>query len=403
VLSSDFSGLREEEFALECEIAVEGGEIILALRNEQTTGASRPEAVYGLRPPEAPSYRSSADLHLRLREPVVESRLHADPSGVVLEATGNTPRAEAVPLDILQSPLTLLLVSLAQLGGAPREWVWRVSPDISRSRSICRFDEALEVFRLISSSRSPHPTHPGTAEKAPLMTFIPGDMRSDTPPGISRITLTSPGSLLPSSIRDYTFQTCVARIHSGMPLDGFSIGDKALAFLKDVTSTLGFRSAELNLRLLEKRVSGGSESFDFGDFRFTFERRDGSRISHERLSYGQKRLLAFFYYLEANPYTVIADELVDGLHHRWIEECIAAMASRQCFLASQNPLLFDYLEFASAEEVQKGFILCRLEADGDRERMVWSNMTDYDAERFFEAYQVGLQHVSEILRTKGLW
>jgi hypothetical protein len=30
-------------------------------------------------------------------------------------------------------------------------------------------------------------------------------------------------------------------------------------------------------------------------------------------------------------------------------------------------------------------------------------MSEYDSERFFDAYQVGLQHVSEILRTKGLW
>jgi hypothetical protein len=35
--------------------------------------------------------------------------------------------------------------------------------------------------------------------------------------------------------------------------------------------------------------------------------------------------------------------------------------------------------------------------------MVWWNMPEYDAKRFFEAYQVGIQHVSEILRTKGLW
>jgi hypothetical protein len=30
-------------------------------------------------------------------------------------------------------------------------------------------------------------------------------------------------------------------------------------------------------------------------------------------------------------------------------------------------------------------------------------MSDLDAERFFRAYEVGVQQVSEILLTKGLW
>jgi hypothetical protein len=30
-------------------------------------------------------------------------------------------------------------------------------------------------------------------------------------------------------------------------------------------------------------------------------------------------------------------------------------------------------------------------------------MSEYDAERFFRAYQVDVQHVSEILLSKGLW
>ena len=50
---------------------------------------------------------------------------------------------------------------------------------------------------------------------------------------------------------------------------------------------------------------------------------------------------------------VIADELVNGLHHSWIEECIQAIGDRQTFLTSQNPLLLDYLSFASPEDVKR--------------------------------------------------
>jgi energy-coupling factor transporter ATP-binding protein EcfA2 len=134
-----------------------------------------------------------------------------------------------------------------------------------------------------------------------------------------------------------------------------------------------------------------------------FEDYDGSVIRHEDLSYGQKRLLAFYYYLAASPMTVIADELVDGLHHLWIDEAITAIGDRQAFLASQNPLLLDHLEFDSAEQVASTFITCRAERVGDDKRMSWSNMSTYDAERFFRAYEVDVQHVSEILLSKGLW
>jgi hypothetical protein len=170
-----------------------------------------------------------------------------------------------------------------------------------------------------------------------------------------------------------------------------------------MVDSTGLTSATLEIRLLGKRVDNKTQTFEFGGFRFLLERRDGSVITEKELSFGQKRLLAFLYYLATNTGTVIVDELANGLHHAWIEECIDAIGDRQAFLASQNPLLLDALEFESAEQVQSSFILCRSETDGDRDRLVWSNMTDYDAERFFEAYQVGLQHVSEILRTKGLW
>jgi hypothetical protein len=193
------------------------------------------------------------------------------------------------------------------------------------------------------------------------------------------------------------------QVASGEVAESLSLRADQLDFLQQVTTILGFKTGELQIRLLEKKVDATSESWSFGDFRFMFERTDGSIVSHDRLSYGQKRLLAFFYYLAANRAYVIADELVDGLHHRWIQECIDAIGDRQAFLASQNPLLFDYLEFDSPEDVRSSFILCRLETREGTERMLWSNMAEYDADRFFKAYKVGIQHVSEILVDKGLW
>lgn len=79
-------------------------------------------------------------------------------------------------------------------------------------------------------------------------------------------------------------------------------------------------------------------------------------------------------------------------------------ARHQAFLATQNPLLLDHLSFASAEEVQRTFLLCdvRDEADG-QQTTLWRNMTSEEADEFFKDYQVGIQHVNDILRTRGLW
>ncbi|WNG62461.1 ATP-binding protein [Archangium gephyra] len=178
--------------------------------------------------------------------------------------------------------------------------------------------------------------------------------------------------------------------------------DASAAFLKRVVELLGFQSAQMRLQRTA-RTPSPNEQFIFGNLQFDFTRRDGSVTNHALLSYGQKRLLAFYYYQACNLGCVVADELVNGMHHEWIDACLEELGDRQAFLTSQNPLLLDYLSFESAEEVRSSFVLCRTEFQEDREQMVWENMTAEDSEGFFKAYQVAIQHVSELLRTRGLW
>jgi hypothetical protein len=92
-----------------------------------------------------------------------------------------------------------------------------------------------------------------------------------------------------------------------------------------------------------------------------------------------------------------------GLHHRWIATSIEALGQRQAFLTSQNPLLLDYIPIASADEVRRSFVLCRGEPREGRPGWIWENMSQEDAEELFSAYQVGVEHVSEILQSRGLW
>ena len=148
----------------------------------------------------------------------------------------------------------------------------------------------------------------------------------------------------------------------------------------------------------------GSERVVFGSptFRFQFG-EGGDMVVHDRLSYGQKRLLTFFCYLDMCPDVVIADELVNGLHHAWITAAVDAIGQRQSFLTSQNPLLLDYLPITSAEQARDSFIFCKSERRDRRPRWIWENMSAEDAAELFAAYGAGIEHVSEILQSRGLW
>ncbi|MCP4137821.1 MAG: hypothetical protein GY754_43065, partial [bacterium] len=89
----------------------------------------------------------------------------------------------------------------------------------------------------------------------------------------------------------------------------------------------------------------------------------------------------------------------NGLHHRMIEKVIEMMESKQSFIANQNPILFDYMEFNTQKDVQESLTLCELEEGG----MIWRDPTEKEAAEFFKEVEKDFLHVSEILRNKELW
>lgn len=164
---------------------------------------------------------------------------------------------------------------------------------------------------------------------------------------------------------------------------------------------IGDKTIRCSMTLLEREqdMERGITTSSFGKPSFWITTQRGTTFTHDQLSYGEKRLLAFLYHAAANTKILVADELVNGLHHEWIQGCLDAIQG-QAFLTSQNPLLLDHLPFSSAEEVQCRFILCDRDEHDD---WSWRNMDQSTAEAFYRAYEVGIQHVSEILETKGLW
>lgn len=144
----------------------------------------------------------------------------------------------------------------------------------------------------------------------------------------------------------------------------------------------------------------GKKKVIYDAMKFNIYYPNGDEMDHNSLSYGQKRLLAFLYYIECNESMIIADEMSNGFHYDWIKECMDLIKDRQCFLSSQNPILLDHLSFEDKSEIQHTFVKCEFD---EQYRIVWSNFTDDDVDDFWGAYQVKIQEVSEILRAKGLW
>lgn len=280
-----------------------------------------------------------------------------------------------------------LIVQIVQLGSSLLEGAFLGI--LQATQHVVRFDEGLDIYRVVTAKAEDiGASGPDLAPR--WFVSIPSETGEVLFSGSTGLT---PDKLETERIKE----AAAANVASAV------VPDKDVAFLAKTVRLLNLQFAEARLELLEKDAASGTDFFTFGNLRFWFTRRDGSIFQDHQLSYGQKRLLTFFYYLDANPSFVIADELVNGMHHLWIEECVDAIGDRQAFLTSQNPLLLDYLTFDSAEQVRSSFVVCQTELRDGRERMIWRNFTDDEADMFYNAYRVGIEHVGEILRTRGLW
>ncbi|MCK6589197.1 MAG: AAA family ATPase [Polyangiaceae bacterium] len=256
---------------------------------------------------------------------------------------------------------------------------------LNLTRNAGRFDEALGGFDAITGSYSG--VRGGDLERARLRIR----RRKEK-------IINSSWAFVPGEIRERLIQDSSSALGS----QDFRLSSSTLPFLHKVVEIFNLKSADVVLRLVQKEP-GGIEKISYGNFEFIITLDDGTTIRQDLLSYGQKRLLSFFYYVAAINDIVIADELVNGLHYDWIEACLREIGDCQSFLTSQNPLLLDFLTFESAEQVKRTFILCRTEKRDGKNLMVWSNMSDEAAETFFRAYKTEALQVNEILRSRGLW
>lgn len=363
VVRSDFSSIAKEEFSIEYELSVADGEsIIVSVRNERATQELGQTSIeFGAREIFKPSAEvlRGADRYRMLRYDPAHGLSKVDepelgPAGMF------TPVEPGFLAFYLASTRTF------------RQGFFR---DLLQAGTAYRFDESLDLFKRLTGAGDPF-RNIFLAEHR----WVPHPF---FPPFV-------PDSIVQKLEKSYQ----PTKPDYAMTHDDLSL----LATLKDM---MGFVASDLRVDLTEKRDPAVVE---IGKLVFRFWWQDGAFITHEHLSYGQKRLLMFFYYLACNSDIVIADELVNGLHHRWITTSTEAIGQRQAFLTSQNPLLLDYIPITSADEVRRSFVLCRAEPRvGERPGWIWENMSKEHAAELFSAYQVGVEHVSEILQSRGLW
>ncbi|SEL06356.1 AAA domain-containing protein, putative AbiEii toxin, Type IV TA system [Stigmatella aurantiaca] len=215
------------------------------------------------------------------------------------------------------------------------------------------------------------------------------------------LNLTMEGDHTQSTLASWDHPSSFRRLSDSLPLKGNKLSFP-VAFLDVATRILGYDSATAHFDVEHLRPGTGQQAIRLSNLRFFFKSA-GEEFSHAFLSYGQKRLLSFFAYADTWKTMLIADELVNGLHHEWISACLTEIGDRQAFLTSQNPLLLDFLRFESADEVRRAFILCERTSNEAGAQLVWRNPSEEEADSFFSAYQTGIQRVSDILFTKGLW
>ncbi|MGK4006895.1 AAA family ATPase [Sorangium sp. So ce1036] len=394
-LASNFAALEGEDFALEYEIESVGVSLLVSIRNDLSERSTpEPRPARGRLPKhlaESSSPAWSYEARVRFHHATPTHRVSVTPLKSERFVDDTLVPDTEIPVSDPFQPGFLLWALQDVFYEAPMdlgpEWFDAMWDEILNPRGRGRFDEALRAFEEMTGESLAEES--GDCIESPMLSILRtgvGDVSVKIspriPPEITRLIESNP--------------TLLEAKNPSLP-------HTELPFLRDAAELFQYSASDLILLLHSKKVTPAGEELLYAGLAFTFTLEDGSVITHDALSYGQKRLLSFFHYLAVSEDIVIADELVNGLHYDWIEACLGRLVDRQSFLTSQNPLLLDFLPFTSAEDVRRCFILCRRERHEGRRRTVWANMDEESANAFFRAYRTEALQVSEILRTKGLW
>lgn len=100
--------------------------------------------------------------------------------------------------------------------------------------------------------------------------------------------------------------------------------------------------------------------------------------------------------LTAEGYDFLDNPFID-IHWTEMPDMIKMFGPRPVVVRTTGNINFvDHLEFKNAQEARDCFYVRREDGSYDQ-------MTEAEAEEFYGSYAAGIEHVSEILRNRGLW
>lgn len=388
-LSSDFSPLEDEAFAVEYEIETPHGSLSVQVQSHpgpmpRSPGDLTAHRLGNVSERAGARTKWSYRVHVIAADGTERGRIEASPIGASVSqaASADTVAIENTPPFQRGFLLPGLIMLEVRGGWGIGDIVFALMGDAG-AYEVDRFDEALGGYDVMTGNVP-------TGEKSSAVATWYGTGAGHQVTFAVRV---------PQSVIDLLTGTDLAVGDERLVLK-----HERLPFLDKTLRLCCFVDGHMTLvRQSLKQLANGSKDVRYGDFSFSFTLDDGTIITHKDLSYGQKRLLSFLYHLALNDDVVVADELVNGLHYDWIDACIEEIGDRQAFLTSQNPILLDFLPFVSAEQVRQSFLLCKLERREGGSVMVWKNLEPEAAEEFYRSYRTRALQVSEILRTQGLW
>ena len=284
VCRSVFEGIADEEFALEYELHSEQFVVCAQVAHRRLASVDA-GAVFGAGP------RWDDDYVLVIDDRVSHSQttIVSSPRPEAAEAVDPSGRTITSSVDLMMNWSFIGAVMIWHGG----DWM---APGIEMLRTFSntfRFDESLDCF-LAMTGRSA--ALAGVAGPPPARAGFAGDHGAA---GKSVVTdAFVPQSLVEALLREYRSTSPGRR--------SLDLRGTEHALFPRLTQVLDVQDVSIFPNLLESRLTTGARSFLIDGFTFEIIRADGTTIHHDRLSYGQKRLLSFLYYLECNPYVAVS-------------------------------------------------------------------------------------------------
>lgn len=181
--------------------------------------------------------------------------------------------------------------------------------------------------------------------------------------------------------------------------DSYLITAEEYPFLNKIAERLNYKAIRIEFFFDNKIKETNKVLYTWKKFRIFIDINKNTTLTFDRLSHGEKRFILLMLYLHSNVNAVVVDEILNGLHHSMILALLNEMEDKQSFLAVQNPMMLDYIEFDSINDVKEKLIFCSCEVEG----MNWRNPNKEEVHMLFSEIEKDFQHISEILRQKQLW